>query len=126
MSGQARMLDGYIVSEQDRAALQWLTSCASDDALKRQIDAQLSAGPLPSVAQARRGSLKRAAPPLRAVGRAPRHAPGSNMLSPLRGQVHVLAPAPLLGAAVALPARWARRACAGHAQLIGLHQAIRF
>lgn len=44
MSGEARILDGYIVREQNRAAFQWRTSCASDDALKRRIDTQLSAG----------------------------------------------------------------------------------
>jgi hypothetical protein len=48
MSGQARMLDGYIVREQDRAAVQWRASCASDDALRRQIEV-LSEGRLPSV-----------------------------------------------------------------------------
>lgn len=49
MSGGARMLDGYIAREQDRAALQWRTSCASDDALKRHIEVQLLEGRLPSV-----------------------------------------------------------------------------
>jgi hypothetical protein len=49
MSGQARMLDGYIVREQDRAAAQWRASCASDDALRRQIETRLSEGRLPSV-----------------------------------------------------------------------------
>jgi hypothetical protein len=45
----AKMLDGYIVREQDRAAAQWRASCASDDALRRQIEARLSEGRLPSV-----------------------------------------------------------------------------
>ncbi len=58
MSGQARMLDGYIVCEQERAALPWRTSCASADALKRRIDTQLSAGPLPFVVRAQTGSLR--------------------------------------------------------------------
>jgi hypothetical protein len=49
MSGQARMLDGYIVRAQDRAAAQWRVSCASDDALRRQIKVQLSEGRLPDV-----------------------------------------------------------------------------
>jgi hypothetical protein len=48
MSGEARMLEGYIVREQNRAAIQWRRSCASDDALKRRIGTQLSAGPLPN------------------------------------------------------------------------------
>jgi hypothetical protein len=52
MSGRARMLDGYLAREQDRAALQWRTSCTSDDALKRRIDTRLSAGPLPTVMRA--------------------------------------------------------------------------
>lgn len=59
MSGQARMLDGYIVREQDRAAAQWRASCASDDALRRQIEARLSEGRLPSVhgvSRSRRGT----------------------------------------------------------------------
>lgn len=33
----AKMLDGYIVREQERAAVHWRASCASDDALRRQI-----------------------------------------------------------------------------------------
>ena len=49
MSSQARMLDGYIVREQDRAAAQWRASCASDDALRWQIEVRLSEGRLPSV-----------------------------------------------------------------------------
>ena len=49
MSGQARMLDGYIVREQHRAGAQWRAACASDDALRRRIDAQLSDGRLPPV-----------------------------------------------------------------------------
>ena len=61
MSGQARMLDAYIAREQDWAALQWRTSCASDDALKRRIDTQLSAGPLPTVMPASKGSSSKAA-----------------------------------------------------------------
>ena len=56
MSGEARMLDGYIVREQNRAALQWRRSCASDDALKQRIDTQLSAEPLPTVMPAPKGS----------------------------------------------------------------------
>ena len=52
------MLDEYISCEQDRAALQWRTSCASADALKRRIDTQLSAGPLPFVVRAQKGSLR--------------------------------------------------------------------
>jgi hypothetical protein len=68
MSGRARMLDGYLAREQDRAALQWRASCTSDDALKRRIDTRLSAGPLPTVMRARRGSLKKAAHPLRMAG----------------------------------------------------------
>jgi hypothetical protein len=44
-----KMLDGYIVHEQDRAAAQWRASCASDDALKRLIDARLSEGRFPSI-----------------------------------------------------------------------------
>jgi hypothetical protein len=48
------MLDEYIVCEQNRAAAQWRASCASDDALRRQIEARLSEGRLPSVPQARR------------------------------------------------------------------------
>jgi hypothetical protein len=55
MSGQTR-LDGYIVREQDRAAAQWRASCASDDALRRQKEARLSEGRLPSVPQARKVS----------------------------------------------------------------------
>jgi hypothetical protein len=43
------MLDGYIARGQERAAVQWRASCASDDALRRQIEAQLSEGRLPSV-----------------------------------------------------------------------------
>jgi hypothetical protein len=43
------MLDGFIVREQDRAAAQWRSSCASDDALRERIDAQLSEGRLPSI-----------------------------------------------------------------------------
>jgi hypothetical protein len=43
------MLDGFIVREQDRAAAQWRASCASDDALRERIDAQLSEGRLPSI-----------------------------------------------------------------------------
>ena len=61
MSGEARILDGYIVREQNRAALQWRRSCASDDALKRRIDTQLSAAPLPTVMPAPKGSPSRAA-----------------------------------------------------------------
>ena len=61
MSGEARMLDGYIVREQNRAALQWRRSCASDDGLKRRIDTQLSAGPLPTVIPAPKGSPSKAA-----------------------------------------------------------------
>lgn len=45
----AKMLDGYIVREQDRAAVQWRASCAADDALRRQIEARLSEGGLPAV-----------------------------------------------------------------------------
>ena len=45
----AKMLDEYIVREQARATDQWNASCASDDALKRQIRAQLSEGRLGSV-----------------------------------------------------------------------------
>jgi hypothetical protein len=45
----AKMLDGYIVREQDRAAVQWRASCVSDDALRRQIEARLSEGGLPAV-----------------------------------------------------------------------------
>lgn len=55
------MLEGYVVREQKRAARQWRRSCASDDALKRRIDAQLSAGPLPTVRPAKKGSSSRAA-----------------------------------------------------------------
>ena len=44
----AKMLDGFIVREQNRAAAQWRASCASDDALRGRIDAQLSEG-LPSI-----------------------------------------------------------------------------
>jgi hypothetical protein len=43
------MLDGSIIREQDRAAVQWRASCASDDALRRQIEARLSEGGLPAV-----------------------------------------------------------------------------
>jgi hypothetical protein len=49
MSGQARMLDGFIVREQDRAGAQWRASCASDDALRRQIETRLMESCLPSV-----------------------------------------------------------------------------
>ena len=35
--------------EQGRAAVQWQASCASDDALRRRINAQLSEGRLPSI-----------------------------------------------------------------------------
>jgi len=59
--GEARMLDGYIVREQNRAALQWRRSCASDDALKRRIDSELSADPLHTVMAALKGSPSRAA-----------------------------------------------------------------
>ena len=45
----AKMLDGFIVREQNRAASQWRASCASDDALRGRIDAQLSEGRLPSI-----------------------------------------------------------------------------
>jgi len=45
----AKMLDGYIIREQDRAAAQWRASCASDDALRRQIEVRLSEGGLPAV-----------------------------------------------------------------------------
>lgn len=45
----AKMLDGYIIREQERAAVQWRASCASDDALRRQIEARLSEGGLPAV-----------------------------------------------------------------------------
>jgi len=55
------MLDGYIVREQNRAALQWRRSCASDDALKRRIDSELSADPLHTVMAALKGSPSRAA-----------------------------------------------------------------
>ena len=41
--------ESYVVHEQARAAAQWKASCASDDALKRQIRAQLSEGRLGSV-----------------------------------------------------------------------------
>ena len=43
------MLDGYILDEEDRTAARWRTSCASDDALRLQIEARLSEGHLPSV-----------------------------------------------------------------------------
>jgi len=43
------MLDEYIVREQARAAALWEASCASDDALRRQIDARLSEGHLPAI-----------------------------------------------------------------------------
>ena len=49
MSGQTRMLDGYIVREQNRAGAQWRAACASDDALRRRVEAQLSDGRLPPV-----------------------------------------------------------------------------
>ena len=45
------MLDGHIVRAQDRAPVQWRGSGASDDALRRQIQACLSEGRLPSVPQ---------------------------------------------------------------------------
>ena len=45
----AKMLDGFIVREQNRAAAQWRASCASDDALRGRIEAQLSEGRLPSI-----------------------------------------------------------------------------
>ena len=38
----AKMLDGYIVREQVRAAAQWRASCATDDALKQRIDARVA------------------------------------------------------------------------------------
>jgi hypothetical protein len=57
MSGEARILDGYIVREQDQAALQWRRSRASDDALKRRIDSQLSAGPVDEHELARQSAL---------------------------------------------------------------------
>ena len=41
--------ESYVVHEQARAAAQWEASCASDDALKRHIRAQLSEGRLGSV-----------------------------------------------------------------------------
>ena len=53
------MLDGYIVREQNRAAAHWRASCASDDALRRQIEARLSDGRLPAVngvSRSRRGT----------------------------------------------------------------------
>ena len=56
MSGEARMLDSYIVREQNRAALQWRRSCASADALKQRIDTQLSLELLPTVMPAPKGS----------------------------------------------------------------------
>lgn len=45
------MLDEYIVREQVRASVHWEASCASasDDALRRQIDARLSEGHLPAI-----------------------------------------------------------------------------
>jgi hypothetical protein len=43
------MLDDSIVREQARASVQWEASCASDDALRRQIDARLSEGHLPAI-----------------------------------------------------------------------------
>jgi hypothetical protein len=49
MSGSARIPDGYIVRAQDRAAARWRMSCASDDALRRRIEVQLSEGRLPAV-----------------------------------------------------------------------------
>jgi hypothetical protein len=45
------MLDGHVVRAQDRAPVQWRDSGASDDALRRQIQARLSEGRLPSVPQ---------------------------------------------------------------------------
>ena len=54
------MLDGYIVLEQNRAALRWRRSCASDDALKQRIT-QLSAEPLPTVMPVPKGSPSGAA-----------------------------------------------------------------
>lgn len=44
-----KMLDEYIVREQARATARWNASCVSDDALKRQIRAQLAEGLLGSV-----------------------------------------------------------------------------
>ncbi len=56
----SRMPDeSYVVREQARAAAQWEASCASDDALKRLIRAQLSEGRLGSVngvSKSRRGT----------------------------------------------------------------------
>lgn len=43
------MLDEYVVREQARAAAQWQASCAADNALRRQINAQLPEGRLPSI-----------------------------------------------------------------------------
>ena len=51
--------ESYVVHEQARAAAQWEASCASDDALKRLIRAQLSEGRLGSVngvSKSRRGT----------------------------------------------------------------------
>jgi len=51
--------ESYVVHEQARAAAQWAASCASDDALKRLIPAQLSEGRLGSVngvSKSRRGT----------------------------------------------------------------------
>ena len=51
--------ESYVVHEQARAAAQWEASCASDDALKRQIRAQLSEGRLGAVngvSKSRRGT----------------------------------------------------------------------
>jgi hypothetical protein len=41
--------ESYVVHEQARAAARWEASCAADDALKRQIRAQLSEGRVGSV-----------------------------------------------------------------------------
>jgi hypothetical protein len=38
-----------VVREQGRAAAQWRACCASDDALRRRINVQLSQGRLPSI-----------------------------------------------------------------------------
>jgi len=51
--------ESYVAHEQARAAAQWEASCASDDALKRLIRAQLSEGRLGSVngmSKSRRGT----------------------------------------------------------------------
>ena len=51
--------ESYVAHEQARAAAQWEASCASDDALKRLIRAQLSEGRLGSVngvSRSRRGT----------------------------------------------------------------------